>query len=50
MERKILIDCNNPFIVKAHSFFQDTNNFYYVMEHCPGGDMQNLIRNTPHLT
>jgi len=43
MERQVLIKMKNPFIIHAHSFFQDSINLYMVMELCPGGDLSSKI-------
>lgn len=38
-EREILKTLNHPFILHAHSFFQDASYLYMVMEFCAGGDL-----------
>lgn len=38
-EREILKTINHPFILHAHSFFQDAYYLYMVMDFCAGGDL-----------
>lgn len=30
---------DSPNVVKYHEFFEDEENFYLVMEYCPGGEL-----------
>ncbi|CAJ0898553.1 12781_t:CDS:10 [Entrophospora sp. SA101] len=42
-ERNIFVqlsnNTSNPFLVKLHESFQDSNNLYLVLDYCPGGDI-----------
>lgn len=35
---------NHPFILHAHSFFQDNSYLYMVMDFCAGGDLERIVR------
>jgi serine/threonine protein kinase len=30
---------DSPYVVKYHEYFEDRDNFYLVMEYCPGGEL-----------
>ena len=36
-ERDILVEADNPWVVKMYYSFQDTVNLYLIMEFLPGG-------------
>ena len=42
-ERDILMEADNPWVVRMYYSFQDTYNLYLVMEFLPGGDMMALL-------
>uniref|UniRef100_H2YZ02 non-specific serine/threonine protein kinase n=1 Tax=Ciona savignyi TaxID=51511 RepID=H2YZ02_CIOSA len=42
-ERDILVEAENPWVVKMFYSFQDTYNLYLIMEFLPGGDMMTLL-------
>eukprot|EP00026_Physarum_polycephalum_P003932 Phypoly_transcript_03949.p1 GENE.Phypoly_transcript_03949~~Phypoly_transcript_03949.p1 ORF type:complete len:518 (+),score=108.34 Phypoly_transcript_03949:623-2176(+) len=42
-ERDVLVQANNPWVVKLYSSFQDDLYLYLVMEYLPGGDMMNML-------
>ncbi|XP_033118381.1 serine/threonine-protein kinase tricorner-like [Anneissia japonica] len=42
-ERDILVEADNPWVVKMYYSFQDPNNLYLIMEFLPGGDMMTLL-------
>ncbi len=42
-ERSILINTNNPFIIKHYSAFQDKKKLFFLLEYCPGGELFNLL-------
>ena len=42
-ETNILKRVNNPFTVKLYYAFQTPNNLYMAMDHCPLGDLAELI-------
>lgn len=39
-ELKFLTELHHPFIVNAHSAFQDTQNLYLVLDYLSGGDLR----------
>ena len=43
-ERNILMQVNHPFIVNLYYSFQNTTNFYFVMEYMKSGDLFNCIK------
>ena len=46
-EVKILSSLNNAYIVKYYESFIEKNYLNIVMEYCEGGDLANLIKNSP---
>jgi len=42
-ERDVLVQANNPWVVKLYYSFQDDLYLYLIMEYLPGGDMMNLL-------
>lgn len=42
-ERDILVEADNPWVVKMYYSFQDNTNLYLIMEFLPGGDMMTLL-------
>jgi serine/threonine/tyrosine protein kinase RAD53 len=42
-ELSILSKLNHPNIVYLHSFYEDMDNFYLVMEFVPGGDLMDFV-------
>ncbi|XP_070562359.1 serine/threonine-protein kinase 38-like [Ptychodera flava] len=42
-ERDILVEADNPWVVKMYYSFQDPQNLYLIMEFLPGGDMMTLL-------
>jgi len=44
VERNILAQTKNPFVVKLFYAFQSKANLYLVMEYCIGGDLGSLLR------
>jgi serine/threonine kinase 38 len=42
-ERDILVEADNPWVVKMYYSFQDAVNLYLIMEFLPGGDMMTLL-------
>ena len=42
-ERDILVEADNPWVVKMYYSFQDIINLYLIMEFLPGGDMMTLL-------
>ena len=49
-ERDILVEAENPWVVKMFYSFQDVYNLYLIMEFLPGGDMMTLLINKDTLT
>ncbi|CAK8679342.1 unnamed protein product [Clavelina lepadiformis] len=49
-ERDILVEAENPWVVKMFYSFQDVYNLYLIMEFLPGGDMMTLLMNKDTLT
>merc|ERR1719427_2525269 len=49
-ERDILVEAENPWVVKMFYSFQDLYNLYLIMEFLPGGDMMTLLMNKDTLT
>ncbi|XP_077966799.1 serine/threonine-protein kinase 38-like [Styela clava] len=49
-ERDILVQAENPWVVKMFYSFQDTYNLYLIMEFLPGGDMMTLLMKYDTLT
>ena len=42
-EQNILKEINNDYVVNSYYIFQDKNNYYFVMEYLPGGDVYTLL-------
>ena len=42
-EQNILKEINNDYVVNSYYIFQDTKNYYFVMEYLPGGDVYTLL-------
>ncbi|EGR31541.1 protein kinase domain protein [Ichthyophthirius multifiliis] len=42
-ERNILINTNNPFIIKHYSSFQNKKKLFFLLEYCGGGELFNLL-------
>ncbi|CAI8049436.1 Serine/threonine-protein kinase 38-like [Geodia barretti] len=42
-ERDILVEADNPWVVKMYYSFQDSVSLYLIMEFLPGGDMMTLL-------
>jgi serine/threonine protein kinase len=42
-ERNVLSSVSHPFIVKLHYAFQTENRLYFVMDYCPGGDLDQQL-------
>ncbi|XP_066275539.1 serine/threonine-protein kinase 38-like [Branchiostoma lanceolatum] len=42
-ERDILVEADNPWVVRMFYSFQDPINLYLIMEFLPGGDMMTLL-------
>ncbi|XP_022082688.1 serine/threonine-protein kinase 38-like [Acanthaster planci] len=49
-ERDILVEADNPWVVKMYYSFQDPHNLYLIMEFLPGGDMMTLLMNKETLS
>ncbi|CAG9322411.1 unnamed protein product [Blepharisma stoltei] len=47
-EIEILRILDHPSIVRAYEFFEDTTDFYIVMEHCRGGELFEEIMKKKH--
>ena len=43
VEQNILKEINNDYVINSYFFFQDTKNYYFVMEYLPGGDVFGLL-------
>jgi serine/threonine protein kinase len=43
LERKVLDGVVCPFVVKLFATFQDADLLYFVLEHCPGGELWGLL-------
>jgi serine/threonine kinase 38 len=41
-ERDILVEADNPWVVKMYYSFQDAINLYFIMEFLPGGEIGSL--------
>lgn len=48
-ETTILKKMDSPFIVRLHCCFQTPNNLYLALDHCPHGDLAELIAAKDHL-
>lgn len=46
-ERDILVEADNPWVVKMYYSFQDIVNLYFIMEFLPGGGLQGVKYTTP---
>jgi len=42
-ETEILLEINNVFLVKCFYIFNDEQNYYYVMDYQPGGNLRELM-------
>eukprot|EP00118_Oscarella_pearsei_P002100 m.9490 g.9490 ORF g.9490 m.9490 type:complete len:455 (+) comp21386_c0_seq1:59-1423(+) len=49
-ERDVMVEADNPWVVKMYYSFQDTQNLYLIMEFLPGGDMMTLLIKKDTLT
>lgn len=49
-EQKILVEANNPFVVKLYYSFQTREHLYLVMEFVNGGDLYSLLQNVGSLS
>lgn len=45
IERNVLVEVDNPFIVKMSFSFQDQRKLFFVLEYCPGGELWSRIVN-----
>ena len=43
VEQNILKEINNDYVINSYFIFQDTKNYYFVMEYLPGGDVFGLL-------
>ena len=43
IEKNILKEINNDYVVNSYYIFQDKKYFYFVMEYLPGGDVYTLL-------
>jgi len=50
LEREILLENNDPFIVRALCTFKDKNFIYFLTEHIAGGELYDAIRKIGVLT
>ena len=52
VEQNILKEINNDYVINSYFIFQDTKNYYFVMEYLPGGDVFGLLskNNLPRST
>lgn len=48
MEKQILEITHHPFIVTLYATYEDDNNFYLLMEYCPGGEFFRVLQSQPH--
>ena len=44
LEKLILLQVNNPFIVSMHYVFQRSYRIYFIMEYVPGGELFRYLR------
>ena len=42
-EAKVLAKLDSPNILKAHAMIKTKHNFYLVIDHCNGGDLEGLL-------
>ena len=49
-EKEVLKFVSNPFVVQFYCSFTTAQSVYFVMEHAPGGDLANLLKNMGQLT
>ncbi len=42
-ERDILVEADNPWVVKMYYSFQDTVSLYLIMEFLPGGENVSMV-------
>ena len=47
-ERDILVEVDNPWVVKMYYSFQDNTNLYLIMEFLPGGEWRAGQTRPPH--
>ncbi|CAK9021834.1 unnamed protein product [Durusdinium trenchii] len=45
MEEHCLRRANHPGIIKLHASFRDDSFHYLVLDHCPGGELWEMVRN-----
>ena len=43
VEQNILKEINNDYVINSYFIFQDTKNYYFVMDYLPGGDVFGLL-------
>ena len=42
-ERNVLSILNHPFIVKLNFAFQTEDEFFLILDYCPGGDLSQYL-------
>jgi serine/threonine protein kinase len=42
-ERDILVSANSPWVTKLHASFHDAQNFFFLLEYMPGGDLRSAF-------
>jgi 3-phosphoinositide dependent protein kinase-1 len=48
VERELLTRIEHPGVIKILASFQDTDNLYFVLELCEGGNFKDLICMSPN--
>ena len=43
-EKRLMAECDNPFLVRLHAAFQDPQNLYLLMEFVQGGELFTFMR------
>ena len=43
-EKNIMLSLIHKNIIRLHDFILTSNNYYFVMEFCPNGDLQNFMK------
>lgn len=46
-EIEIMKELNHPNLVRMLDVYQTSNNFYLILEYCPQGDLEQMIRKGP---